>query len=370
MTKQTARYLFALDDNNCLININDTNETNNSFVCPCCKSEMIKRCGKYRAWHFAHKNKQCDYNKYLHTVAEQRIMEWFNTSSGVMINIRSFSKCKNTDQCKWHYGDTFEEDLCKKEIVNRYNLKKWFSHAALEKSYVKNEHKFIADIFCQNRNTEGEPLFIEICVTHPCEQEKIDSGIRIIEIDINSEADIDSFISSPIEENEYIRFYNFHPKESISNESYKGKVLKKIVLLPSMKTPFYYLACSEIEKRKGIFEITADDFELEHYFFDVDGFYHVAIAVASQYFQFKSCYLCKYHNFNDWYGGYICVLYKKFGKERFCRDNDPRNCSNFQIDQEAVKKRIKALNEYMKTHPVDIWMSPSQISTDDLSTSK
>lgn len=332
---------------------------------------MIKRCGNYRTWHFAHKTKQCDYDKYLHTVAEQKILEWFNSSSDVKIDICSFSKCLYSDKCRWKDDedpvlkefkdlslDEFEDYGCKKKIVNRYNLKEWFNYGELEKSYVKNGRRYVADIYCHRKKSNGEPLFLEICVTHRCELEKINSGIRIIEFDISSEEDIDTIINSPIKESEYIHLYNFHPKESISNEVFRGIKLKKVVLYPSLKTSLYYLSCSEIDKRRGIFEITAYELYANQYFLDYKGFYHVAIAVASRYIPFKSCYLCKYHELNKWGGGYICTLYKSYGKQKFCRDNNPLECSQFLRDEDAINKRITAMNEYMKSHPVDIWIHP------------
>ena len=60
--KQDVRYCYALDKNNHLVSIKDASNMANTFVCPHCKSEMIKKCGQHNAWHFAHKNKQCDYD--------------------------------------------------------------------------------------------------------------------------------------------------------------------------------------------------------------------------------------------------------------------------------------------------------------------
>lgn len=144
---QTVRYCYALDESNRLVSIKEAKETNNTFVCPCCNSEMTKRCGQFRAWHFAHKKKQCDYDNYLHTVAEQKIMEWFNKSEKVMIDIESFSKCPNLDQCKWHQEEEEGYSRCRNLITQNYDLKRWFSHAELEKSYTKNGEDLLRTYF-------------------------------------------------------------------------------------------------------------------------------------------------------------------------------------------------------------------------------
>ena len=44
---------------------------------------------------------------------------------------------------------------------------------------------------------ERKPVFIEISVTHDCEEKKIDSGIRIIEIKLENEYLLDKPIVEP-----------------------------------------------------------------------------------------------------------------------------------------------------------------------------
>ena len=58
-------------------------------------------------------------------------------------------------------------------------------------------------------------LFVEIAVTHACEPEKIASGIRIIEIDVRSDAEIDLIRSGElrIEENGPVRSHNFKVRQ-------------------------------------------------------------------------------------------------------------------------------------------------------------
>lgn len=355
---QTVRYCYALDESNRLVSIKEAKETNNTFVCPCCNSEMTKRCGQFRAWHFAHKKKQCDYDNYLHTVAEQKIMEWFNKSEKVMIDIESFSKCPNLDQCKWHQEEEEEGySRCRNLITQNYDLKRWFSHAELEKSYTKNGERFVADIFCHNRKPNGQPLFIEICVTHSCEPKKIESGIKIIEFKIKSEADIDAIINSPIRKSEHTHFYNFQPKGAIGEIEDFGIPLQIFVLRPSMKAFLdRSLSCHEVGLHRGIFEITIDYNDSFPYFLNDGGFYAVAMAVASQYFRFNSCALCKYQVYNDWENTNICTLYKKYGTKKYCRDNNAAECSFFRRNEELIKQRIEAFNKYKEKNHVDIWL--------------
>ena len=354
MNKPSVRYYYALDENNRLISIKDTSEKNKTFVCPHCKSEMIKKCGQHNAWHFAHKNKQCDYDKYLHTVAEQRIMEWFNESEKVIIKTHHFSKCPSYDQCKWR---KWKEFLCsKRDLELNHNIKQWYGHAELEKAFVKDGKKFVADIFCHNLKDENNPLFIEINVTHPCEQNKIDSGIKIIEFDIHSEEDIEAIINSPIQESEKTRYHHFHPKETKGQRCDVGLSMQKFVLMPSMKAFIDQLLCHDIEKRRGVFELTIENDDSIPYFLQYGGFYAVAMAVANDHFKFNSCTFCKYQAYNEWESSFICTLYKKYGTHKYCNDNNPAECSFFRKNETVIKQRIEAFNEYVKNKPVDIWI--------------
>ena len=235
-------------------------------------------------------------------------------------------------------------------------MKKWFSHAELEKSYTKNGDRFVADLFCHNRKPDGQPLFIEICVTHSCEPKKIESGIKIIEFEIKSEADIDAIINSPIRECEHTHFYNFQPKDSDGEMGDFYTLVQKFSLLPSMKAFLNKgISCYDINARRGVFEITIDYDDLIPYFLNDGGFYAVAMAFASQYFQFKSCALCKYQVYNDWEKTNICTLYKKYGTKKYCFDNNSSECSFFRKNESLIRQRIDAFNNYQEKYPVDIW---------------
>ena len=50
---------------------------------------------------------------------------------------------------------------------------------------------FVADLLLTNSNNPKiQPLLIEICVTHACEEDKIKSGLKIIEITIKKEKEV------------------------------------------------------------------------------------------------------------------------------------------------------------------------------------
>lgn len=350
MEKQNVRYCYALDKDGRLINIKDSKEMSNLFICPHCKSEMIGKYGQHNQWHFAHKKKQCDYDKYLHTLAEQRIMEWFNKSRNVNIHIPVIFKCPKYNQCKW------KDNNCKKNGISNFDLKELFSPAQQEKAFLKDGEKYVADIFLNNDKNSDDPLFLEICVTHRCEQKKIDSGIKIIEFDIESESDIERIISSPcIEESENIRFYNFENEEldgEISDFESK-ELLKYVYPEPNEEDSPEYTSCHDEDERKGYYEVTI---VWDHsYHFDSRSEFKDAFLVAAsqQYPFFKSCVFCKHQRVSNCI--HNCSLYKKIkGIYEKCRENNPMECRYYQKDNNKMSFLLNKFDSYKNK---EVWIN-------------
>lgn len=355
MKKSNVKYRYALNENDELVEVHYAHDIGGTYHCPHCGKQMICKCGAKNAWHFAHNKAECDYNKYLHTVAEQRLLEWFNTSEEIPLVLKTKEVCIKSSECRF-----FNELMCEDQIdSDKFNLKLYYSHCEIEKSFEINEHRFIADLFCVPKNEKNEPLFIEICVTHPCERDKIDSGIRIIEFVIKSEDDIDSIVNETIKESERIRLYNFTPKYKKEKPDRFEGMLQKFIVFSSKKC---YLgkpiSCNELDKRRGLIEISIP-FNYGLGFFCEGGYYSIAFAVATKYDNtLKHCCLCKYHVYDFWDGSGICKLYKKYGTNRYSSENDARKCSYFQRDEESIQKRIKEFDDYSRENPVDIWIRP------------
>ncbi len=91
------------------------------------------------------------------------------------------------------------------------------SRNALKRAYCITASLKVGDCCIIVQTTDKTNLarrcYVEICVTHPCTQEKIDSHIPILEFKIESEADIHMLLSGSYSVcNERIRTFNFHPK--------------------------------------------------------------------------------------------------------------------------------------------------------------
>lgn len=337
---------LALDQDNNIVDIKNT-EDNKKYYCPYCHKEMIIKRGAIREWHFAHKTEACSYDDYLHSIAEIMIMDWFNSSDQIMLYMSTKEKCNKFKECAF-----YNDENCSGTKEVKYNLKNYYTKCTREHGH----QGFIADLFCEHNSKPNAPIFIEIDVTHKCSSDKINSGVRIIEIPIQSEEDILNITRSVhLIENETVRLYNFIRKESLS-DNYK-QPFQKFILFPSTKS---YVdretySCKNYNKRKGIYEISMPYDDCIPYFLFNGGLSMVGKAMAyNDKFLKKDCQICRWKA-QDMSGIYFCKLYKKCGNPKYCKDNDSSKCEMFKVDLDEIKKAIDAFNEHLKQENIDIW---------------
>lgn len=338
---------LALDQFDNIVDIQNT-EDNKKYYCPYCRKEMITKRGDIREWHFAHKEKACSYDNYLHSIAKIMIMNWFNSNNQIELCMNVEEKCNRFKECAFY--DNF---YCSGTKKVTYNLKSYYTKCIPEHKY----DGFIADLFCEHNSNPSVPIFIEIFVTHKCSIDKINSGIRIIEIPIQSEEDILKITKSVcLIENETVRLYNFKRKDS-TTENYEHS-FQKFILYPSRKsfvdTETYSCKSYNI-KRKGIYEISMFYDECIPYFPFNGGLSLVGKALAyNDKFLEKDCGICKWKAKEN-NGTYFCKLYKKCGNPKYCKDNDSSKCDMFKVDLDEIKSAIEVFNEYLKQDYIEIW---------------
>ena len=351
--KNEVSYKYALRDHKILVSINDSKLAEGKYFCPECDGEMIPKRGEHNAHHFAHKSAKCQYDKYLHTISELIIEEWYNKADEVNISIPYEGKCPNKDSCPFYR----ESNICiKKKHSGSLNLKKWYRKCEREIRLKVNGHTFVPDLLLRKGNGLEDCIFIEIYVTHPCEQEKKDSGINIIELKIDDEEAIKSLLCRDMLSEDYvIRFHNFNikdPQTSLNDFNYCG--LQKFIILPTGRVRTNYKCASEdLVNHTGIFELTVSIVDFNKT--TKQSFNDVASAVASQFVKdFRHCALCKYRGRKE-YNFRVCNYFKN-DSERICGMHDARNCEGFSIDESVVNWRIRLFNEYKDKYPVVIWI--------------
>ncbi len=361
--------LYAYNSAKELVRIDDA-KRQEKYYCVYCDGEMIPKQGKKNKWHYAHKNvtPHCSYDHYLHTLAEIKLSEWFRDNKNIQIELKTNFECKNWEKCKWsNKDDYYDEEYCHWEEHTPFNLKDYYTDCVVEKKYGN----FVPDICLYNNHKDIDPIFIEINVHHPCEEDKISSKFRIIEIDIEKEEDIENIInSSTIPESESIRFYNF--KRTLNRERlpHKLKPLSKTTLFDSYK--FYNSSCDCINYNKhhkrALVEIVTPLLFYYHPFQDVSHLDYGLLRLTEIAPKFRTCNLCKYHKIRDYTfdwdnilepestqdksNSIFCCLYKTLKKEKYCKSTDAMTCSAYKL---FGSDRIKAIRKYYNTNEVYIW---------------
>lgn len=210
----------ATDSEGNIINIADVKKEHRAkqYYCVGCGKEMSAVLGEKREHHFRHKGDACSWESYLHKLGKRILKERFETQKDFTISYFVEYICNKFQSCK--LKAIYNNPKCSGLQLQKVNLKELYDTCEEEVSFKG----FRADLMLSHsKHPEREPIFIEVSVTHDCEQEKIDSGIKIIEIKITDEKDL----LLPLEEqnshylnikskNPYtfnilppIRFYNF-----------------------------------------------------------------------------------------------------------------------------------------------------------------
>jgi hypothetical protein len=321
-------YRYAKNKSGKIIHISEVDRDSRSleiFTCPCCDKEMRTRIGYKNAHHFYHINKDVahDGETYLHSLAKYTFAEVYNdcVKNGIPYNI------------EFNYG------------IQEYDLIKLFP---CEVIIEKKEGTFIPDV--KIHNIKGQFIFIEIAHTHKCDAKKIESGCRIIEINVKSEADINYFTSRRFrEKDKNIKFYNFKREPII-----RGELLERHELSCSAILYYKNKTCDIFSGRKYLVDqwiekesFFLETFEFIYYIEKPSEMYkniqRIAIELYSKNKAIKSCFLCRYHAINGYkrkyYDGFVvytvfndlknpvyCKLYKKP-----CKQNECANCPSYRV---------------------------------------
>ena len=230
-------YQYAKNEENRIININDINELNQkeNYHCISCNNPIRPRSIKSdqrNQPHFYHLNKdntsKCNPESYIHNLSKRRFAKNYE-------NILEFNLYREITltctQAKY--------PSCKKNFTEILNLKKMYPYIKVE----KRDGSYIPD--CLLYNDKNEKIYIEIKYTSSISDAKRDSGIPIIEIEVQKELDIDRIIkSNTIKQNDRgIKLYNINAistnriydcqglcpeEERLKQENIKKERLKKV----------------------------------------------------------------------------------------------------------------------------------------------
>lgn len=332
--QKEIKFSYALDENKEVLVHIDNAEKGRRYYCVGCGAEMIVKEGSERCKHFAHESDSPTCESYLHKLAKRRIREAFLEAKPFTITLNSRAVCNR---------ECLLKNKCEFDDRQDFDLKKHYDKCKEETSHGG----FVADLLlASSENPDRKPVFIEIWVTHECGQKKIDSGLRIIEIKIDSEEDIDAIVSSRniVESDDGLnknRFYNFKIKNKQSKEpvSEDSRQIYYLWIKDSGCFMADSYSCAEINT------IPED----AHYIVSPFSFSYswAFLEFVKRGVNVKNCRICKYY-----LRGSICPLYeryslyKKYGTLRISKTVTDKNCRYFSRIDSAPMFPYEVTAEY------------------------
>ena len=169
---EAHRLTYAIANDGCLVNI-DTVKTGQECccICPACKEPLVaKNKGTVRVHHFAHQSgTECDfaYESMLHLLAKERVQSAFLDKEYFGLDFEYRSYCPNEKQCKF-----VKYDYCYTAERKRFNLKDYYDSCEQEVTYDRTKRRSDLKLFSLTV-PQRPPIYIEFCVTHASEQEKL-----------------------------------------------------------------------------------------------------------------------------------------------------------------------------------------------------
>ncbi len=348
-----VKYHYALDEQNRLVCIDEVTEEDrrtHSYHCLNCGAGMIPRMGEVRSWHFAHRgdDDHCGAETYLHKLAKRLIKEKFDQEGPFEVGYYRDVKCSDQGTCPFA-----KPEECHAWKLDTFDLKQFYDTCVEEQSV----DGYIADLLLtSSEKPDREPVLIEVQVSHKSTDQKIQSGLRIIEIRIKTEEDIKSLLGSPIVENPEAKFGHVRDVETIGFAKFHNfkKKSSKAEPLEKRSIPRFYLfrsgkafvtnmdvfkSCRKAKKKdndNAIFEASIDCFYL-----DFPSPYDFGYMAAMQNgIQVRTCQFCKYHR-----SGYevgmglnpiFCCLYKKYGTPENPEPQYARQCQYYREDKDQT----------------------------------
>lgn len=220
MKKQgTIQFRYGLSSLGKPVSIENA-EKGQQYTCLSCGAPLVPRKGEIRQHHFAHKSNpdNCSFETYLHKLTKYFIRTLFEEKQKLIaVREPNMHPCDRMHECQF-----FDKEkgfyLCYQKEDNIINLLDF--DECVEEEPIKGlndpEKEFVADLLFKSKNLE--PILVEIYVEHKCEPEKITSGLRIIEIKIINEDDIEKLLSGNLNTCPEVNFYGFEKEESPTDQ--------------------------------------------------------------------------------------------------------------------------------------------------------
>jgi hypothetical protein len=333
------KYKYANNKDGKLIDIDSVDKNKKeSYFCINCENELIPKIGRIRSRHFAHKNIEivCSFESYLHVLGKKTFYNIYKTcvenKDPFYIEIEQKKIC-----------DCYKQQLnktCKLNKIEKIDITKYFNKIFFEKKI----DEFIPDLYLLNEE-KNEMVFIEIAVTHKLTDKKESSKYRIIEIQMETEEDLQIITGKVFsQQNDKIKFINF--KNKFSGNFCKGNCEKLFFYLTLdkrgralLKTKTLKEILSLVSRYKSYMQIySIKDFEDTGFMHVGEIFKKFVAKCAIENLNIRNCFICRYHALNEYYDSEL-PIFCKFLKETF-NSNKAVECDYFRKENKYVKEII------------------------------
>lgn len=177
---------YALTENEIPVDVRSlSNEDRKDYRCPGCGGVVRPVLGKIRRKHFRHKHDHdCSLETYLHKIG--KILFFTNYKECLDAGKPFFVEYEVPVFCNY-----CKHGPCKqKSIIKDYNLANKFNFIEIE----NNDGSYRPDILL--KTITNDKIYIEMVVTNSTSLSKIDSGIKIIDIFLETEDDLNLLSSN------------------------------------------------------------------------------------------------------------------------------------------------------------------------------
>lgn len=224
MQKQ-VQYQYAKMLNKQIVDITIANK-NVEYYCLGCSKKVIPIQGLKNKHHYRHYEADCNKETYYHIAGKLAFESvWkarINSHEPFPLTLQRSVQCDNPI-CISLLG---QDHLCKSVQEAKFDLTQLFIDYAIEQR--DSTTGLIPDILLSN--TQGHKCYIEICNTHACTLDKINSGVPIIEIRSSCDEDIKYILNGSFSYNDLnIILYNFKPRVKKSSTISQCNNTSKII---------------------------------------------------------------------------------------------------------------------------------------------
>lgn len=328
------KYQYAYNENGEVVSINDfTKEESklHTFRCISCGNILLPRAigSKSRRAHFYHKELiDCNGETYLHELGKAVIKKKFDENSNFFISYDATVECDNK-ACE------LRNSLCSTICQKTFNLKNSYDTCSVEAPI----QSYVADLLLTNSKKSLAPTLIEICVTHKCTEDKRNSGLRIIEIQISNEKDIDTLRNCCSLESRMYDYYAHNNGFRVEFINFKSvfverlKVLvKRVSYTPSKDQTVLVrdVQCDNADKKC----ISGSKYEYNvivpapyhQYGSDLGFLFQLWLG---KYKRLRICRICKFYFATEYENSPICRLSKKYNTPTYPEMRYAERCRSF-----------------------------------------